>query len=51
MEQNGDGDEEDDYYPDRRFSFAPDISKPKQQPVQNDDMQDLKTKLKEEMMK
>ena len=49
MEQNGqDGNEEDeDDYPDRRFSFAPDMSKP----VAQDDMEAMKAKLKEEMMK
>lgn len=48
MEQNGDGNQDDeDDYPDRRFSFAPDMSKP----VQKDDMEAMKAKLKEEMMK
>tara|TARA_B110000285_G_scaffold163381_1_gene182492 strand:+ start:924 stop:1070 length:147 start_codon:yes stop_codon:yes gene_type:complete len=48
MEQNGDGNENDeDDYPSRGFSFAPDVSKP----AQKDDMEAMKAKLKEDMMK
>ena len=53
MEQNPDNNDDDDdgYYTDRRFSFAPAPPQKRISLEKPEDMQDLKAKLKEEMMK